>query len=354
MRRACIIGASGVIGGELLRLLLGHNNVEVVCATSRRFAGEFIYRVHPNLRGFINLKFTQPSIDAVLKSESDVVFLALPHGESVKWVPKLVESGLLAIDLSADFRLKNPDDYVKWYHWPQPHPYPDLLKAAAYGLPELHRDEIKATKVIAVPGCMATASIVSLAPLVKGHLINNDFIVVDAKIASSGAGAEGTVLDYHWHRTHVVRPYQPVGHRHTAEIEQELSLLAGSQVNVAFTPHAVDMVRGIFVTGHARLSGSISEPDLWRAYRGMYGNERFIRIVKDKAGLAHYPSVKYVVGTNMVDVGFELDQRLNRVVVFSAIDNLIRGAAGQAIQSFNINQGFPEDEGLRFITPYPV
>jgi N-acetyl-gamma-glutamyl-phosphate/LysW-gamma-L-alpha-aminoadipyl-6-phosphate reductase len=293
-------------------------------------------------------------MDGILKTEPDAVFLALPHGESVKWVPKIIGSGLLAVDLSADFRLKNPEDYVKWYHWPQPHPYPDLLKAAVYGLPELHREEIKGARIIAVPGCMATASIVALAPVVKEHLVNQDFIVVDAKIASSGAGAEGTVLDYHWHRTHVVRPYQPVNHRHTAEIEQELSLIAGGPVNVAFTPHAVDMVRGIFITGHAKLTRSVNETDLWKAYRGLYGNEKFIRIVKDKAGLAHYPSVKYVIGTNLIDVGFELDQRLNRLVVFSAIDNLIRGAAGQAIQSFNIAQGFPEDEGLRYIAPYPM
>lgn len=258
------------------------------------------------------------------------------------------------MDLSADFRLKNPEDYVKWYHWPQPHPYPDLLKAAVYGLPELHRSELRGARLIAVPGCMATASILALAPVVKEGFVDMDFIVVDAKIASSGAGAEGTVMDYHWHRTHVVRPYQPVNHRHTAEIEQELSLIAGRHVTVGFTPHAVDMVRGIFVTAHARLVKNIGEPDLWRAYRGMYGNEKFIRIVKDRSGLAHYPSVKYVVGTNLVDVGFEIDQRISRLVLFSAIDNIMRGAAGQAVQAFNIAMGIPEDEGLRAITPYPI
>ncbi len=289
-----------------------------------------------------------------MKSEADSVFLALPHGESVKWVPELIKYDLTIVDLSADFRLKDPEAYVNWYHWPQPHPYPDLLKRFVYGLPELHRDELRGARLIAVPGCMATASIIALAPLVKANVVDVGFMVVDAKIGSSGAGAEGTVMDYHWHRTHVVRPYQPVGHRHTAEIEQELSRLAGRQVYVAFTPHAVDMVRGILVTGHVKAVAKLSEPDLWRIYRGMYGNEKFIRIVKDKAGLAHYPSTKYVLGTNIIDVGFELDDRIGRVVAFAAIDNLVRGASGQAVQAFNIAKGFNEDDGLRQIPIYPI
>jgi N-acetyl-gamma-glutamyl-phosphate/LysW-gamma-L-alpha-aminoadipyl-6-phosphate reductase len=352
MKRVCVIGASGFTGGELLRLLLQHSGVEVVCATSRRFKGEYVYRVHPNLRGFTQLKFVEPSIDAALKA--DVVFLALPHGESVKWVPKLYESGVAVFDLSADFRLKDPEAYVEWYRWPQPHPYPDLLQKAVYGQPELHREELVGARLVAVPGCMATAAILMLAPLAKFGLIRDVPPVVDAKIGSSGAGAEGSVADLHSLRTYVVRPYEPVHHRHIAEIEQELSRLAGRQIRVAFTPHAVDLVRGIFATGHVYVEKLPAEADMWKYFRALYGDSKFIRIIRDRLGLARYPNVKYVLGSNLVDIGFELDPRLNRIVTFAALDNLVRGASGQAVQAFNVAMGFPEDEGLRQIPLAPV
>ncbi len=350
--RACIIGASGFTGGELLRILLQHGGVEVACATSRKFKGEYVYRVHPNLRGFTNLKFVEPSLDAALKA--DVVFLALPHGESVKWVPQLYEHGLMTVDLAADFRLKDPNAYVEWYRWPQPHPYPDLLKRAVYGLPELHRDELPGAKLIASPGCTATASIMALAPLAKYGLLGPLPPVVDVKMGSSGAGAEGSVLDMHSLRTYVIRPYEPVHHRHAAEVEQELSRLAGREVKVAYTPHAVDVVRGILSTAHVFAEREVDEPTLWKAYRAMYGDSKFVRIMKDRLGLARYPNIKYVLGTNIVDVGFEVDSRLRRIVAFSAIDNLVRGAAGQAVQAFNVAAGFPEDQGLRYIPPHPI
>ena len=351
MKRVCIVGASGFTGGELLRILLQHSGVEVVCATSRKFKGEYVYRVHPNLRGFTQLKFVEPTIDAALKA--DVVFLALPHGESVKWVPQLYESGVAVFDLSADFRLKDPNAYVEWYKWPQPHPYPDLLAKAVYGQPELHREELVGARLVAGPGCMATASILMLAPLAKFGLISAP-PVVDAKIGSSGAGAEGSVVDLHSFRTYVVRPYEPVHHRHIAEIEQELSRLAGKEVKVAFTPHAVDIVRGIFTTGHVFVEKMPTEADLWKYYRALFGDSKFIRIVKDRLGISRYPNVKYVLGSNLVDLGFELDARMKRVVTFAAIDNLVRGAAGQAVQAFNIAMGFPEDEGLRHIPVAPI
>lgn len=350
--RACIVGASGFTGGELLRILLQHGGVEVACATSRRFKGEYVFRVHPNLRGLTSLRFVEPTLDAALKA--DVVFLALPHGESVKWVPKLYEAGLTVVDLSADFRLKDPQAYVEWYRWPQPHPHPDLLQKAVYGLPELHREELRGARLIAAPGCSATASILALAPLAKFGLLGPTPPVVDVKIGSSGAGAEGSVVDLHSHRTYVVRPYEPVHHRHIAEVEQELSRLAGRPVRVAFTPHAVDMVRGIFATGHVYVERLPAEVDMWKYYRALYGDARFVRIVKDRIGLSRYPNVKYVLGSNYADVGFELDPRLGRVVAFAAIDNLVRGAAGQAVQAFNLAAGFPEDEGLRQIPPAPI
>jgi N-acetyl-gamma-glutamyl-phosphate/LysW-gamma-L-alpha-aminoadipyl-6-phosphate reductase len=243
---------------------------------------------------------------------------------------------------------------VEWYKWPQPHPYPDLLQKAVYGQPELHREELVGARLVAVPGCMATAAILMLAPLAKFGLIRDVPPVVDAKIGSSGAGAEGSIVDLHSLRTYVVRPYEPVHHRHIPEIEQELSRLAGRQIKVAFTPHAVDLVRGIFATGHVYVEKLPTETDMWKYFRALYGDSKFIRIIRDRLGLARYPNVKYVLGSNLVDIGFELDPRLNRVVTFSAIDNLVRGASGQAVQAFNIAMGFPEDEGLRQIPLAPV
>jgi N-acetyl-gamma-glutamyl-phosphate/LysW-gamma-L-alpha-aminoadipyl-6-phosphate reductase len=354
MKRVCVIGASGFTGGELLRLLLDHPGVELVCATSREFKGEYVFRVHPNLRGRTMLTFTEPNLDPVLKSEPDIVFLALPHGESINWVPRLHEVGLTIIDLSADFRLKDPNAYVEWYGWEKPHPYPDLLSKAVYGLPELHREELRGARLVAVPGCMSTAAIISLAPPVRYGLVDTWRIVVDAKISSSGAGAHAPRLDLHPLRTYVIRPYEVTHHRHIAEVEQELGKLTNGKVGIAFTPHAVDLVRGILTTSHAWLSGDVNEPGIWRAYRSMYGNEPFVRIIKDKAGFHKYPDVKYVIGSNLVDIGFEIDQRMGRLVVFSAIDNLMKGASGQAVQDMNIVLGIDETTGLRNTPLYPV
>ncbi len=197
-------------------------------------------------------------------------------------------------------------------------------------------------KLIAVPGCMATAAIISLAPMVKASLVDTERIVVDAKISSSGAGAHAPRLDLHPFRTYVIRPYEVVHHRHTAEIEQELSLLINKQVRVAFTPHAVDLVRGILTTAHTWLIKPVQEPDVWKVIRTMYSNEPFIRIVKDRAGFQRYPDVKYVIGSNLVDIGFEIDNRLNRLVILAAIDNLMKGASGQAVQAMNVALASPK------------
>lgn len=347
------MGASGVTGGELLRLLLAHGGVEVACVTSREHKGEYAFRIHPNLRGRTNLVFVDSGLDEVMRRDPDLVFLALPHGESVKWVPHLMEAGPTVVDLSADFRLKDPKAYEEWYGWRGGHPYPDLLGRAVYGLPEMHREELKGAKLIAVPGCMATASILSLLPAIRAGLVDASRLVVDAKISSSGAGSQASRLDLHHYRTYVVRPYDVVHHRHTAEIEQELNLIGGG-VRVAFTPHAVDLVRGILVTAHAWLVKETSEQEVWSAYRLAYSGEPFIRLVKDKAGYQRYPDVKYVVGSNMADVGFEIDARLGRLVMFGAIDNLMKGASGQAVQAMNVALGFNESEALDASPLYPV
>ncbi len=351
--RVGIIGASGFVGGELLRILLRHPNVEITVATSREYKGEYVFKIHPHLRGQTMLRFVEPDIDKISNS-CDVVFLAVPHGQSLHMVPKLLELGLRVLDLSADYRLKDPEAYVRWYDWREPHPYPDLLKKAVYGLPEIHRDELRNANLVAVAGCMATAGILSLLPLVRHRLIEFDKIVIDAKIGSSGAGAHAPRLDLHAYRTYVVRPYEVTEHRHIAEIEQELSLAAGEPVKVAFTPHAVDIVRGILVTSHSWARGSVTEPQLWKSFRETYLNEPFVRIARDKTGMHRYPDVKYVIGSNYCDVGFDIDSRLGRIVTFAAIDNLMKGAAGQAVQCFNIMMGFDERTALDLCPLFPV
>ncbi|MCX8204798.1 MAG: N-acetyl-gamma-glutamyl-phosphate reductase [Candidatus Nezhaarchaeota archaeon] len=349
--RVGVIGASGFTGGELLRLLLSHPRVEVTVATSREYADEYVFRVHPNLRGVTELKFSPLDLDRVAK-ECDVVFLATPHGVSVKYVPPLLEVGMRIVDLSADFRLKDLKQYKAWYGWE--HPRPDLLKEAVYGLPELHRGEIKQARLVACPGCTATASILALAPLVRDGLVDLDHLVVDVKMGSSGAGSELTLSSHHSIRAGVIRPYAPAGHRHCAEIEQELGRIAGREIKVAMSAHAVDIVRGILSTGHAFLARHASQGELWKAYRSMYSGEPFVRIVKDKKGLYRLPDPKVVIGTNFCDVGFELDERVGRVVALAAIDNLVKGAAGQAVQCFNIMMGYDEREGLGFFGAHPL
>lgn len=346
-----IYGASGYVGGELLRLLLQHTEVTVEVVTSRTYTGEYVYRLHPNLRGQTNLKFENPNTSGIT-DKCDLIFMATPHGASSNIMPEFYETGIKVIDLSADFRLKNPDDYVKWYNWS--HRNPGLLKEAVYGLPELHREDIKRASLVAGPGCMAAGAILALAPIIKSGRIEKDRIIVDAKVGSSGAGAKPSVSTHHSEHYSTVRPYKPVGHRHTAEIEQELSTLANEKVSVSLSAHAVNMVRGILSTCHVFLTEPMKSIDIWRSFREFYEGEPFIRLVRDRKGVFRYPDPKVVVGTNYCDVGFEVDERTNRVVLLSAIDNLVKGAAGTAVQDMNIMMGYDEGEGLKSLGLHPV
>ena len=338
-----VIGGSGYVGGELVRLLLPHPKVELITVTSRANAGEFIFTVHPNLRGATQLKFTSPIISEI-SDECDLIFAAMPHGKSMNLVPKLLETGVKVIDMSADYRLKNPQDYDRWYGWK--HTHAELLQEAVYGCPELHREEIKKAKLIGCPGCMATATILGLAPLVKAGAIEKNKIVADVKIGSSGAGQKPTVVSHHPERAGGVRPYKVADHRHIAEIEQELNILTDEKIKVCFTPHAVNMIRGILSTIHAFLKSPLETKDVWKLYRSMYRNEHFIRLVKFKKGPYQLPDPKITMGTNYVDIGFELDPRTKRILAFSAIDNLMRGASGQGVQCMNIMLGIEETTGL--------
>ena len=349
--RVGIIGGSGYVGSELLRLLLMHPEVEVTMVTSRQVAGEYVFNVHPNLRGLTQLKFVPMDMEQ-LKENCDLVFTATPHGGSVNLVPKLLEAGLKVIDMSADFRLKNPADYDSYYGWT--HAHPEMLKEAAYGLPELHREEIKKAKLVACPGCMATSAILGLAPIVKAGLVDNSKIIVDLKVGSSGGGSKPNLASHHPERFSGVRPYQVVGHRHTAEVEQELTALATEPVKIGFTPHAVNMVRGILATIHAFPKQPIAAKDIWKALRGMYGTEPFVRLVKYQKGPYQLPDPKIVMGTNFCDVGFEIDEHANRLIMFSAIDNMTKGAAGQGVQCLNLLMGIDETTGLKSTGFHPV
>lgn len=325
-----------------MRLLFSHPSCQVQTATSRRYAGEPLYRVHPNLRGITSLRFEGDDAEAVLNS--DVVFTALPHGKSMKVVPTLLEQGAKVIDLGADFRLKDPEAYQQYYAFE--HEYPDLLQEGAYGLPEFHREEIRKARLVSVPGCMATAAILGIAPIVADGLVETDKIVIDAKIGSSGAGVSPTLASHHSERSDGVRPYKTVGHRHIAEIEQELKPLAREEVRVSFTPHAVGMVRGILATTHTFSRKRVEKKDVWKAYRSRYDKEPFVRMVSDNKGLYGLPNPKVVVGTNFCDIGFETDPHAKRLVIFTALDNLTKGAAGQAVQCYNIIMGLDERTGL--------
>jgi len=346
-----IIGGSGYVGGELLRLLLLHPQAEVKMVTSRHSIGEYVFNVHPNLRGLTRLKFVPQDI-AELQKHCDLVFTATPHGGSVNLVPKFLEAGLKVIDMSADFRLKNPDDYIEWYGWK--HANPQLLKEAAYGLPELHRQEIKSARLVACPGCMATAAILPLAPVIKADLVEKNRIVVDVKIGSSGAGSKPTIASHHPERFGGVRPYKVAGHRHLAEVEQELDNLTSEPVTVSFTPHAVNMVRGILSTIHVFPKTPLTNKVVWKMLRSQYEGEPFIRFVKYKKGPYQLPDPKVTMGTNFCDIGFELDPHANRLLLFSAIDNIVKGASGQGVQCLNIMMDIDENIGLKSTGFHPM
>jgi N-acetyl-gamma-glutamyl-phosphate/LysW-gamma-L-alpha-aminoadipyl-6-phosphate reductase len=349
--RIGIIGGSGYVGSELLRLLLMHPQTEVTMVTSRQSAGEFVFNVHPNLRGLTQLKFVPQDLGEFQKN-CDLIFTATPHGGSVNLVPKLLEAGLKVIDMSADFRLKNPADYETYYGWK--HAHPDMLKEAVYGLPELHREEIKKAKLVACPGCMATTAILGLAPIIKAGLVDKDKIVVDLKVGSSGGGSKPTLSSHHPERFGGVRPYQVAGHRHIAEVEQELNALSSEPVKISFTPHAVNMVRGILATIHAFPKQKLENKDVWRALRGMYGTEPFVRLVKYQKGPYQLPDPKIALGTNFCDVGFEIDEHANRLLLFSALDNMCKGASGQGVQCMNLIMGIDETIGLTSTGFHPM
>jgi N-acetyl-gamma-glutamyl-phosphate/LysW-gamma-L-alpha-aminoadipyl-6-phosphate reductase len=342
--KVSIVGASGYTGGELLRLLLFHPHVEIGQVTSESHAGEYVYHQHPNLRKCTQLQFT--ARDQLEPCE--VLFLALPHGEAQKHIDKYVNLAPKIVDLSADFRLKDAALYKKWYG--VDHHAPQYLGKFVYGLPELQREAMKTASCISGVGCNATVSNLALLPLVKANLIDFDKpVVVDIKTGSSEGGASVTAGSHHPEKSHSVRAYAPIGHRHTAEVIQELGL---SNVHLSMT--AVELVRGVLGAAHVFVMPGTAEKDLWKAYRAAYNDEPFVRIVKDKTGIHRVPDPKILAGSNYADVGFELDPDTGRVVSLAAIDNLMKGASGSAVQAMNIMCGFAETAGLEFPGLHPI
>jgi N-acetyl-gamma-glutamyl-phosphate reductase len=349
MIRVAVAGASGYMGAELLRLLHVHPHVSLVGVTSDRLAGERLDSAYPHLRGLTDLAFHE--LDAKwLASVADLVFLALPHLESQKAVPVLRAAGVKVIDLSADYRLRDANDYVEWYK--SPHLDPDGLAHAVYGLPELHRKAINGASVVASPGCYPVGAILATAPLVKGGLARLEGIVVDGKSGVSGAGAQGRKADPMYLYTEANENVQAYGlgfHRHTAEMEQELSLLAGEPVRVSFTPHLVPLNRGLFTTASVALATPLSTGELVKVYREFYAGEPFVRVLEE----GRRPTTRSVAGSNFCDVTVVADTRTNRAVCVSAIDNLGKGGSANGIHNLNVMHGWNERTGLEAPPVYP-
>jgi len=343
-----IVGGSGYAGGELLRLLLLHPGVEVAQATSERYAGRPLSLPHPNLRGLS----TQTFVPRDALEECDVLILALPNGESMKNMDVWAAKAPKIIDLGADFRLGSASEWESWYG--TPHAAPGWIGRFVPGIPELYSERIREARYVAGPGCEAIVSILCLYPLVKSGLIRPEPVIVDAKMGSSQAGHAPSESSHHPERAGAVRSYKPTGHRHAAEIEQALRD-AGGGATVLVTATAIEMVRGILATIHAFVRDpAIGERDVWQAYRSAYAGKPFVRIVKQTQGLYRLPEPKILAGTNICEIGFEKESRSDRLVVLGAIDNLVKGTAGNAVQCLNLMAGFPETLGLEFPGLHPV
>jgi len=342
--KVSIIGATGYAGAELLGILVNHPEVEIAHITSESQTGKSIVDSYPHLRGFYDKKLSSLT-DLDQFADSKAVFIALPHGHAMGIGKPLAAQGIKIIDLGADYRFRDEDVYEKWYKVPHTH----RQSGAVYGLTELYREQIKEATIVGNAGCFTTASILALAPLAKAHLIDVKSIIVDAKSGMSGAGRSASLPNNFAEMFDNMRAYNIGGHRHTPEIEQTLTELSGKDSIINFTPHVVPMSRGIFSTCYATLAAGVTPEDVDQAFHELYSQEYFIRLL----GRGGYPAVKNTRGSNFCDIGWHVDPRTNRVVVISVIDNLVKGAAGQAVQNFNVMFGLAENTGLTKIALYP-
>jgi N-acetyl-gamma-glutamyl-phosphate reductase len=343
--KAAIFGASGYTGQELIRILSGHPQVELAAVTSRRYAGVKVSDVFPSLAGLTFLTYTDAS-PREIAGICDVVFLALPHGVSMEIAPVFLEAGKKVIDLSADYRLRDPATYEEWY---AKHSSAGLFGQAVYGLPELYRDAVKTSSLIANPGCYPTSIILGLAPALKNKLLDVSTIIADSASGVSGAGRDPAVGSLFCEADGGFKAYKVGKHRHTPEIEQELNKLAGEKFFISFPPHLLPVKRGILSTMYASLRKEATQADLHALYASFYAGEKFIRICS--AGT--FPNLSSVCGSNYCDIGLTVDPRTRRVIIISAIDNLVKGAAGQAVQNMNLVCALPEDSGLGAPPLYP-
>jgi N-acetyl-gamma-glutamyl-phosphate reductase len=341
-KKVAIIGASGYSGEVLVQLLLNHPHAELVAVTSRQNTGQTLAQVFPKFASHPKsktLRFVEPNAE-VLAKQADVIFLALPHGVATEYAVPLLNAGCAVIDLSADFRLKSAEIYKEFYA--HDHPAPDLLQKSVYGLPEIYRDEIKKSLLIASPGCYPTSILLPLIPLLKAGLIKPTGIIADSLSGVSGAGRkiEGEYLFVECNES--VRPYGVPKHRHLSEIEEQLSFAAKKRITIQFTPHLIPVNRGILTTIYLEPTKKLSDEKNFACYAKAFGNEPFVRLLEGKS----LPDTKNVVGTNVIEIAWRLDARTGRLIVMSAEDNLVKGASGQAVQSMNILCGWPETAGL--------
>lgn len=346
MLKVAIVGSSGYTGVELARILSRHPSVEISAATSRQYEGKRLSEVFPNLRGCTDIVCRNHSVEEII-SLADLIFCAVPHKTAMNIVPQFLTAGKKVIDLSADFRLKDVSIYEQWY---QEHSSPELVGEAVYGLPELYRESIRHAQLVANPGCYPTSIILALAPALSAGIIDLSSIIADSKSGTSGAGRAAAVGTLFCEVTDGFRAYKVGGtHRHTPEIEQELSILAGNDLTISFTPHLLPVSRGILSTVYADMKGSFSEGEIRDIYQVMFKDQRFVRLLDD----GQQPATQYVRGSNFCDIGLAVDTRTNRLIVTAAIDNIVKGAAGQAVQNMNLMSGFQEDSGLAHIPLFP-
>ncbi|MDF2676796.1 MAG: N-acetyl-gamma-glutamyl-phosphate reductase, common form [Bacillota bacterium] len=346
MIKAGIIGATGYAGSELIRLLMGHKNVEIKWYGSKSYKDKRYYEVYQNFFHFTDDKCLDDNLNK-LSDEVDVIFTATPQGFCSSQINEEILSKTKVIDLSADFRIKDVDIYEEWYGIN--HENPKFIDEAVYGLCEINRDKIKNARLIANPGCYPTCTILSIYPLLKEGLIDINNIIVDAKSGVTGAGRSAKTDNLFCEVSENIKAYGLTNHRHTPEIEEQLSYAAGQNLIINFTPHLIPMNRGILITAYSSLIKETSYEDLKNIYKKYYKNEKFIRLLDDDI----FPQTKWVQGSNFVDINFKIDKRTNRIIIIGAMDNLVKGAAGQAIQNMNIMFGLEEHEGLYNVPMFP-
>ena len=346
MIRVGIIGSTGYAGGELVRILLGHKEVEIKWFGSRSYIDKKYASVYQNMFQIVDAVCLDDNMEE-LADQVDVIFTATPQGFCASLINEEILSKVKVIDLSADFRIKDVSVYEKWYGIE--HKAPQFIEEAVYGLCEINREDIKKARLVANPGCYTTCSILTAYPLAKERLIDMSTLIVDAKSGTSGAGRGAKVANLYCEVNENMKAYGVANHRHTPEIEEQLGYASAEEVFINFTPHLVPMNRGILATEYAKLTREVTYEEVKAIYDKYYENEKFIRVLDEGV----YPETKWVEGSNYVDIGFKIDPRTNRIIMMGAIDNLVKGAAGQAVQNMNLVFGLPEEEGLNLVPMFP-